>query len=558
MRNSRPASRPRPSLARAIAHAYLAPALLALLASPAPAQERASSATATTRNSAPPPVPREFRGVWVAAVANIDWPSRPGLSTWEQQRELRAILDRAVALHLNAVILHVRPAADALYPSTREPWSEYLTGQQGVGPEPAWDPLATAVREAHARGLELHAWFNPYRAFHPSAKTTDTALTHLSRTRPSLVRRYGTHLWMDPGDPAVRRHSVGVVLDVVRRYDVDGVHIDDYFYPYKERDAAGKLIDFPDSTTYARYRARGGTLGRDDWRRHNVDEYVRELYAGVKAAKPWVRVGISPFGIWRPGTPADVKGFDAYQEIYADSRKWLRNGWLDYFAPQLYWPVNSEGQRYTSLLNFWTGENVHHRHVWPGLYTSRSAGLGGRGSWPTSEVLEQVRLTRANPGSTGNIHFSMKALMPAPAQRIDAAAGPQPWPDSLAAQLLAGPYAEAALPPASPWLGRAPVPTPRVQLVRDSATGGVRVNFAPRGDAVVRWWTVQSLGPGGWETRILPGDARTHLLTRRAGDAPPRAVWVRAVDRVGKESRAVALEPTRRGSRWVAEPEVMP
>ncbi|MHB1263924.1 MAG: glycoside hydrolase family 10 protein [Gemmatimonadaceae bacterium] len=553
MRNSRPSPLP-----RAIARASLVPALLALCSVAVPAQERATSAPASATSPVPPAVPREFRGAWVAAVANIDWPSRPGLSTWDQQRELRAILDRAVALHLNAIVLHVRPAADALYPSAREPWSEYLTGQQGVGPEPAWDPLATAVAEAHARGLELHAWFNPYRGFHPSAKTTDTARTHVSRARPSLVRRYGAHLWMDPGDPAVRRHSVGVVLDVVRRYDVDGVHIDDYFYPYKERDAGGTIIDFPDSATYARYRARGGTLGRDDWRRHNVDEYVHELYAGVKAAKPWVRVGISPFGIWRPGTPPDVTGFDAYQEIYADSRTWLRNGWVDYFAPQLYWPVNAAGQRFSSLLRFWTGENVRHRHIWPGLYTSRSAALGGRGAWPTGEVLEQVRLTRENPGSTGNIHFSMKALMPGGIVRTDTAITPSPAADTLAAQLLHGPYAEVALPPASPWLDRTPVPTPRVRFVPDSATGGTRLAFRPRGNAVIRWWTVQRLGAAGWETQILPGDARTHLVTRRAGDAPPRAIWIRAVDRVGKESRAVVLEPRPSGARWTAALEVAP
>ena len=532
MRNS--TSRPTPSARRlrATLRVFLAGALLAPAAAPLHAQPPASDA--------PPSVPREFRGAWVAAVANIDWPSRPGLSTWEQQRELRAILDRAVALNLNAIVLHMRPAADALYPSKLEPWSEYLSGQQGLGPEPVWDPLATAVAEAHKRGLELHAWFNPYRAFHPSSRSGDTARTHLSRTRPSLVRRYGTHLWMDPGDPAVRRHSVNVVLDVVRRYDVDGVHIDDYFYPYKERDASGRVIDFPDSATYARYRARGGTLGKDDWRRHNVDEYVRALYAGVKELKPWVRVGISPIGIWRPGHPADVKGFDAYQEIYADSRKWLREGWVDYFAPQLYWPVNQEGQRFESLLGWWVKENVKGRHIWPGLYTSRGAGFGRTPHWTSQEVLDQMRLTRENVGASGNIHFSMKALMPGTLGPNGAVNLPDSNPDTLAARIRREFYARPALTPASPWLDRTPVPAPTVRFVRDSATGGTRVSFAPQGKAVVRWWTVQYEGANGWETRILPGAERTLTLTRRAKDPAPAAVWVRAVDRVGKESRAVA------------------
>src|ERR671915_1964014 len=191
---------------------------------------------ARAQTTPPPSVQREFRAEWVAAVSNIDWPSRPGLSSFQQRTELLALLDRAAALKLNAVILHVRPAADALYRSTYEPWSEYLTGQQGLPPEPAYDPLAFAVDAAHARGLELHAWFNPFRAFHPSSRTADTAFTHVTRTGRVAVLRYGRHRWMDPGDPRVRRHSLDVIADVVRRYDVDGVHIDDYFYPYRERD----------------------------------------------------------------------------------------------------------------------------------------------------------------------------------------------------------------------------------------------------------------------------------------------------------------------------------
>ena len=195
----------------------------------------------------PPPVAREFRAAWVATVNNIDWPSKPGLSTWDQQRELLAILDKAAALKLNAIVFHIRPGADALYASPYEPWSQFITGRQGRAPEPPWDPLAFAMEQAHKRGIELHAWFNPYRA----AYTRDTAMaaTHIARTNPGLVRPYGHFLWMDPGDPEVRRRSIRAVVDVVRRYDVDGVHIDDYFYPYPENDASGQRIDFPDSAT---------------------------------------------------------------------------------------------------------------------------------------------------------------------------------------------------------------------------------------------------------------------------------------------------------------------
>ncbi|HUH11946.1 MAG TPA: family 10 glycosylhydrolase, partial [Longimicrobiales bacterium] len=270
----------------------------------------------------PPEVRRELRGVWIATVSNIDWPSRAGLPPDSARAELRARIQRVAELGMNAIVFQVRPAGDALYASELEPWSEYLTGAQGRAPEPAWDPLAFAVEEAHARGIELHAWFNPYRARHPSARS-EVAEGHLARRRPELVKTYGTHLWMDPGEPEVREHTLAVILDVVRRYDVDGVHLDDYFYPYKERDSAGAIIDFPDSASYARFRAAGGSLPREEWRRLNVDGLIERLYAQVKREKPWVKVGISPFGIWRPGYPAQIQGFDAYDQIYADARRWL-------------------------------------------------------------------------------------------------------------------------------------------------------------------------------------------------------------------------------------------
>ena len=343
-----------------------------------------------------PAVEREFRGVWVASVDNIDWPSRRGLSTCDQQAELIALLDRAVALHLNAIILQVRPAADALYASRLEPWSEYLTGVQGRAPSPWYDPLAFAVQEAHARGLELHAWFNPYRARQSRAKSPPSA-SHVARTMPSLVKSYGPYLWMDPGEPAIRRRTLAVVLDVVRRYDIDGVHIDDYFYPYQEYDRRGRVIDFPDTRSWKRYRKGGGRLARADWRRHNVDELVKQLYTGVHAVKPWVKFGISPFGIWRPGNPPSITGYDAYERLYGDSRKWLRSGWVDYYTPQLYWPIAQIPQSYPTLLGWWVEQNEKGRHMWPGNYTNK-VGPGRDQGWAADEVLEQIRITRAQPG----------------------------------------------------------------------------------------------------------------------------------------------------------------
>ena len=495
---------------------------------------------------APPVVSREFRAAWVATVDNIDWPSRPGLSTEQQQQELIAILDRAKELRLNALVFQVRPAADALYPSALEPWSYYLTGAQGRAPAPAWDPLAFVVREAHARGLELHAWFNPYRARHPSDRSPLDP-THIASARPALVKRYGSYLWMDPGEPAVIEKSVSVIVDVVRRYDVDGVHIDDYFYPYKERDARGALIPFPDAPSYGAYTANGGALPIDDWRRANVDTFVRQMYERVKAAKPWVKVGISPFGIWRPGFPADVRGFDSYAELYGDSRKWLREGWLDYASPQLYWPIAKDGQPYPSLLGWWAGENLKQRHMWPGNYTSR---VGGGGAWTADELVNQIGVTRRQGSATGNVHFSMSVFMPnkgSAAGRVER--------EALAARLQRETYATEALVPASPWLAptNARLAPPAVREDRDTRTGATFLIATAPPSQVVRTWVIARWDGRTWRTEFRPGDAGPLTLTVPAtGDGI--GYWISWIDRVGLESpRSGWLRTSDNVSRSIAQ-----
>ncbi|MBX6364491.1 MAG: family 10 glycosylhydrolase [Gemmatimonadetes bacterium] len=469
-----------------------------------------------------PPVEREFRGVWVATVENLDWPSRPGLPTEEQKAQLLSILDRAAALNLNAIIFQVRPAADAFYASSLEPWSHWLTGEQGRAPEPLWDPLAFAVEEAHRRGLELHAWFNPYRAGYISPRW-HAAPTHITRTHPELVRRYGHYLWLDPGMVETRNHAMRVVLDVVRRYDIDGVQIDDYFYPYLERGRNGKYLPFPDDATYRRYREQGGDLDLGDWRRENVNILVRQLYDAIKATKPWVKFGISPFGIWRPGHPSDVDGLDSYTEIFADSKKWLNNGWLDYLAPQLYWKTDAPRQRYTSLLAWWEAQNAHARHIWPGNFTSR---VGGRGpsAWSADEIVRQVDLTRRSDGASGNIHFSARALM-------DNAGG--------IADRLRQLYREPALVPESPWLGAARPGAPRVTLEDAGDDESYVLRVEPADTVVPRFWVVRIYDQtGGWTTRIASGDARTLRLT---GDyLPPYTVAVSEVSRTGVEGPVAA------------------
>ncbi len=499
------------------------------LTSPLAAQQPAPS---------PPPIPREMRGAWVASVANIDWPSRPGLSSWDQKAELIAILDRARQLNLNAVLLQVRPAADALYASPYEPWSAYLTGVEGRPPEPYYDPLAFAVAEAHARGLELHAWFNPYRARHASA-TVPHARTHISRSHPELVRSYGKYLWMDPGDPRVIAQTLRVMLDVVKRYDVDGIHIDDYFYPYPEIGRDSVPVPFPDSVTYAAYARRGGALARDDWRRHSVDTLIQQIYVRTKALKPWVKVGISPFGIWRPGYPASVKGFDSWEKLYGDSRRWLREGWGDYFSPQLYWPMARPAQGYNALLGWWLGENVRGRHMWPGHNASRAA--QGGAEWGPDELNAQLRATRAS-GATGDILFSMRTLMPvATVARDSVLVGVATQPPRQAAaaalteRLRTALYAEAALIPASPWLSRRQPAAPSAVVRTESASGEhtLTITSAPR--SRVSWFTVRAYQAGVWRTWILPA-SQTRLVVAGADAGAPSRVVVTAVDRYGTES----------------------
>ena len=467
-------------------------------------------------NLTPPAPAHEFRGAWVASVKNIDWPSKPGLTTAQQKAELLAILDRAVQLKLNAVLLQVRPACDALYDSKFEPWSEYLTGKMGQAPKPYYDPLEFAVTEAHRRGLELHAWFNPFRARHNTGFSS-LSKDHISRTHPEFVRSYGKQLWLDPGEKAAREYSLAVILDIVKRYDIDGAHMDDYFYPYAEKDKAGKVLDFPDWRSWKRYLDGGGKLSRGDWRRENVNGFVHRLHDEIKARKPWVKFGVSPFGIWRPDHPAGVRGLDAYDQLYADSRLWLVNGWMDYCAPQLYWSIEPKEQSYPALLKWWTEQNPKGRHLWAGNNTFKAGG-----AWPNGEIVNQIKLTRQQPGAGGNIHWSMSALMKN---------------GGIADELARDLYSEPALVPASPWLDRSPPGKPVVTATNSGAT--VKINWTPSGEEPVAHWVVQLKLDNQWVTKIFPGDARS-LSTSSKGSIS--VVAVTAIDRCGNASASAVLE----------------
>ena len=457
-------------------------------------------------DTAPPAIVREMRGLWVATVANIDWPSRAGLTADQQRAELTDILDRAATAGFNTIVLQVRPAANAVYASAMEPWAELLSGTQGT--DPGYDPLAFAVTETHARGMELHAWVNPFRAGN-ARDTSRLAATHLWNTRRELTRIYGTQLWLDPGDPAVQDHVMRVVSDIVRRYDVDAVHADDYFYPYQEHDAAGRLIDFPDSATFA---ATGGSASRDDWRRANVDRFIERMYREVHAIKPTLKVGISPFGIWRPGNPASVAGLDAYVTIYADSRKWLQQGWVDYLAPQLYWAIASPQQSYPALLDWWIAQNSAGRHVWPGLAAYR-VGDGTSSAFSATEIPAQIALTRTRPAGTGHLLYNTTVTLKKSGGAVVGSLAPL--------------YAQRALVPASPWLD-AIAPTAPTLVVT-----GRTLSIAPGTGETVRWFYVRARVDGAWVTRVLFGTQRTLLL-----DGDPTRVLVNAADQAGNLSGA--------------------
>jgi len=382
------------------------------------------------------PVNYEFRGVWIATVDNIDWPAKGMVNAEDQKEDFIRQLNLHQSNGMNAMIVQVRPAADAFYPSQYEPWSQWLTGVQGKPPSPYYDPLQFMIEETHKRGMEFHAWCNPYRADFQVGKSS-IAPDHVTKIHPEWFLTYGDKKYFDPSNKEAQQFVVNVIRDIVKRYDVDAIHMDDYFYPYR---IAGK--EFPDEEAY---RRSGTHLSKDDWRRSNVDSIIAMLSRAIKQEKPWVKFGISPFSVWR-NKDQDPDGSDSkasqtnYDDLYANILLWLKKGWIDYVAPQLYLEIGNSKIPYEKMLDWWS-KHTYGRHLYIGQGIYRAG--ENNGAWKNpNELPEQIQLLRQYPDVQGSIYFSSKTFD----------RNPNGWNDSLRNNY----YREPAQIPPMDWLPMKP------------------------------------------------------------------------------------------------------
>lgn len=439
---------------------------------------------------------RELRGAWVATVFRLQWPKASTAD--EQKSEMEAILDAAQSTGINTIFFQVRPEADALYDSKLEPWSRFLTGTQGNSP--GYDPLQYVIDGCRRRGLEVHAWLNPYRA--QASTNVTTAANHVTKTIPEAIVSYGDFKWLDPGHPKAIEHTLNVIKDILSRYDIDGLHFDDYFYPYPESG-----IKFGDSKTYDTY---GGGKSLGDWRRDNVNRMVQSVSDAVKSLRPDVRWGISPFGIYRPGQPPGVTGLDQYDSLYADPVKWLQQGWVEYVAPQLYWPTTSSGQPYIKLLTWWDEQaSVTGKMVVPGNSAERG--------WENSEYREQMKAVRdpALKATHGEIWWSIRSIR-------DNVKG-------LASMIKSEFY---NTPAASPRIIDSPDTMPQPPVVQMNE-GTAKVTSSPEN---MRYWAVYRQDGAEWTiSRLVPAQNTEFLLAD--------GKWaISVIDRSGRESRGVVVQ----------------
>lgn len=414
----------------------------------------------------------EFRGVWVATVNNIDWPKGRSYDPEKQKAEYIRLLDLHQKNGMNAMIVQVRPAADAFYPSPYEPWSEWLTGMQGKAPNPSWDPLQFMIEETHKRGMEFHAWLNPYRAIHNLVAST-VAPNHITRIHPEWFLTYGDKRYFDPGNKEAQAFVVNVVRDIVKRYDVDAIHMDDYFYPYR---IPGK--EFPDE---ASYRRSGSTLKKDDWRRSNVDSIILAISNVIRQENKLCRFGISPFGVWR-NKKDDPEGSDSkagqtnYDDLYADILLWLRKGWIDYVTPQLYREIGDDKMEFNKLVDWWA-DHSYGKHVYIGHAIYRGVTKETKDWSKPEQLTEQIKSTRRNPNVQGSIYFSSNSFEK----------NPMGWNDSLQNNY----YHFPALLPPMRWLdNEKPWPPIVEKSIKNDSILHITVKPDPRNLVKIKYYVV--------------------------------------------------------------------
>lgn len=418
----------------------------------------------------------EFRGVWIATVENIDWPLRGMTNPASQREEFIRQLDMHQRNGMNAVIVQVRPSADAFYPSTYEPWSQWLTGLQGRPPSPFYDPLQFMIEEAHKRGMEFHAWCNPYRA-NFNISTASIASNHITRRHPEWFLNYGGKKYFDPSNKEAQEFVVAVIRDIVTRYDVDAIHMDDYFYPYR---IAGK--EFPDAAAYAK---SGTKLTKGDWRRSNVDSIIKKLAIAIKGEKKLCRFGISPFSVWR-NKDKDERGSNTlagqtnYDDLYADILLWMEKGWIDYVAPQLYLEIGHSKIAYEKMIDWWS-RNSYGKHIYigHGIYRVNERAAAWKNP---AELPNQIKLLRSYPNVQGSIYFSSKTFNE----------NPNGWNDSLQNNY----YRYPALIPPMRWIDNEKPWPPIVEktISRDSIIT-LSVKPDPRNLVPIKYYVVYKYAP---------------------------------------------------------------